>query len=234
MDLSELIARFRVLSGDHGVPPLWDDEEVTRLLNEAEREAAERARLLIDDESVEVTQIALMPGVRRYRLHPKVFDVESASIQRANALHGERKPLCRSDAATMGDLIARRPNFSGWADTFVVRGQPSGDGFEGMFIELDRKPMEAGGILFLSTYRYPLADMEAPTDEPEIPPRDHDALVHWALATAYSTRDMEGSASQRAVTHEAEFIKRFGERDDANVRRKKVRHRAPVTRPLRW
>src|SRR5690606_5376506 len=78
------------------------------------------------------------------------------------------------------------------------------------------------------------ADMEAPTDEPEIPPRDHDALVHWALATAYSTRDMEGSASERAVTDEAEFIKRFGRLDDANVRRKMTRLRAPVTRPVRW
>jgi hypothetical protein len=51
---------------------------------------------------------------------------------------------------------------------------------------------------------------------------------------AYQTRDMEGSASQRAVHHEAEFIKRFGVRDDANVVRKKVRHRAPRVRPLRF
>ena len=42
------------------------------------------------------------------------------------------------------------------------------------------------------------------------------------------------SASQRAVHAEAEFIKRFGERHDANVMRKKRRHRAPVVRPARF
>lgn len=213
---------------------MWDDLQVTSFLNEAEREAAERARLLFDDTTPEVCQILLLPNVRRYRLHPKVFDVSAAAIERAESLHGERRALCRWGEADMRELIDRRPNYFGWGDAFAVGGQASGDGFDGMFIDLDRRPQVAGGILHLSTYRYPLADLEVPVDEPEIAPRDHDALVHWALHAAYQTRDMEGSAAQRAAFHEAEFEKRFGSRDDANVRRKKVRHRAPVTRPIRF
>lgn len=232
MDLSALIARFRTLSGDHGVPALWPDSEVIGFLNEAEREAAERARLLYDKATPEVVTIELLPDQREYRLHPAVFDVEAIGLIRPGGDRGW--PVCRADEADMRWSLQNRPNLSGWAKYFYVYGEPSGDGALGKFLVLDRVPGEAGGRLQLEVYRYPLQDMEDGDDEPEIGPRHHDALVHWALHVAYMTRDMEGSAAQRAAVHEAEFAKRFGLRDDANVMRKKVRHRAPVVRPARF
>ena len=234
MDLSALISRFRNLSGDHGVPPLFADADVIGYLNEAEREAAERARLLFDKDTPELVRIDLLPDVRRYRLHAKVFDVEAAFLERAGATNGQRKRLCRAAKADMDWTSSYRPNLSGWADAFHVVGQATGEGFDGMWLERDRKPTEAGGALYLHVYRYPLADMEVSIDEPEIAPRHHDALPHWALCVAYKTRDMEAGAAARAERHEAEFERRFGVRDDANVMRKKVRHRAPVTRPIRF
>lgn len=232
MDLSALIARFRTLSGDHGVPALWPDAEVTAFLNEAEREAAERARLLYDKTTPAVVEIDLLPDVREYRLHPKIFDVEAIGLQRPG---GDRRwPVCRADEGDMRWSVSRRPNLSGWAGFFFVYGDTDGTGTEGKHLVLDRKPQEAGGKLLLEVYRYPLTDLVDPDDEPEIGPRHHDALVHWALHVAYQTRDMEGSASARAQHHEVEFAKRFGLRDDANVVRKKVRHRAPVVRPQRF
>jgi hypothetical protein len=213
---------------------LWPDGDVTGFLNEAEREAAERARLLYDKTTPEVVEIELLPDVREYRLHPKVWDVEAASLQRPGANNDSLWTLCRADEDDMRWSINQRPNLSGWAKYFLVYGDTTGDEGEGKFLILDRKPSEAGGTLHIEVYRYPLVDMEDGEDEPEIAPRHHDGLVHWALHVAYQTRDMEGSASQRAVHHEAEFIKRFGVRDDANVVRKKVRHRAPRVRPLRF
>lgn len=232
MDISALIARFRTLSGDHGVPALWPDSEVIGFFNEAEREAAERAKLLYDKTTPEVVEIDLLPDVREYRLHPKVFDVEAVNLLRPNG--GRTCSLCRADEGDMRWSINHRPNLSGWAGYFLVYGEPDGAGNEGKFLILDRKPAEAGGKLFIEAYRYPLVDMEDGSDEPEIGPRHHDALVHWALCVAYKTRDIEGSADARADKHEAEFIRRFGSRDDANVMRKKVRHRAPVVRPARF
>lgn len=232
MDLSALIARFRTLSGDHGVPALWPDAEVTAFFNEAEREAAERAKLLYDKTTPAVVEIDLLPDVREYRLHPKIYDVEAIGLERPG---GDRLwPVCRADEGDMRWSVSNRPNLTGWAGHFFVYGDTTGDDALGKHLVLDRKPTEPGGKLLLEVYRYPLVDMEDGTDEPEIGPRHHDALVHWALYVAYQTRDMEGSASQRAQHHEVEFAKRFGLRDDANVVRKKVRHRAPVVRPQRF
>lgn len=232
MNLSALISRFRILSGDHGVPAFWSDAEVTAYLNEAEREAAERARLLYDKTTAEVVQIALLPTVREYRLHPSIFDVDAAGILRPG---GTRN--CAVLRATEEDMrwsLQHRPNLSGWAGYYTIYGGASGDGTLGKYLTLDRQPQEAGGILYLEAYRYPLVEMEDGEDEPEIAPRYHEALVHWALYQAYSTRDAEGNSDARASKHEAEFERRFGLRDDANVARKKVRHRAPVVKAQRF
>lgn len=233
MDLRALENRFRTLSGDHGQPPLFTQSEVYDWANEAEREAAERGRLLADHTTEDVVQVALIAGQREYILHPKVIDVESARIQRPGS-NGGTRPLC---IATLDDMrwgIENRPNLSGWADAFYIYGEPSGDGFDGIHLVLDRKPEQNGGILFMHVYRYPLLDMEAPDDEPEISPRHHDGLIDWMLHRAYSTRDMEGSASARADRHAAAFEARFGVRRNANVTRKQRRHRPSVVKPLRW
>lgn len=227
MDLTALISRFRTLSGDHGVPAFWPDEQVTGFLNEAEREACERARLLYDKTTLEATRIPLVTGQREYLLHPSVFDVEAIGLMRPG---GDRSwPLCRSTDADMRWSIQHRPNLSGWGKYFFVYGDGAG-----RRLVIDRLPGEPGGELQLEVYRYPLQELVDPDDEPEIPPRHHSALVHWALHLAYQTRDMEGASINRAAFHEAEFIKHFGMRDDANVARKKVRHRAPVVRAQRF
>jgi hypothetical protein len=87
--------------------------------------------------------------------------------------------------------------------------------------------------LRLEVFRYPLLEMEQ-GDEPEIAERHRAGLVHWVLKRCYETRDMEGSAPQRAALHEAEFEKLFGIRDNAETMRKRRRHRAPVVRPQRF
>ncbi len=232
MNLSALISSFRILSGDHGVPAFWSDAQVTQYLNNAEREAAERARLLYDKTTPEVVELVLLPSVREYRLHPSIFDVSAASLRRPG---GNRTcPVERASEEDMRWSLIHRPNLSGWGTYFTIYGDASGDGTLGKHLIIDRLPSEAGGILFLEAYRYPLVEMEDGEDEPEIGPRYHPAMVHWALKEAYETRDVEGNSDQRAAKHEAEFDKAFGIRDDANIARKKVRHRAPVVRPARF
>lgn len=228
MDLSELIASFRDLSGDHGVPAFWPDQTVKRFLNEGEREAAQRGKLLPDKTTPVVVDVPLVVGQTDYRLHPSIFDVVAVWLGRG----GSDPRRCLLERALEGDISHAQntqPGREGWARDFDVYGEPGS-----MTLRLGRAPADAGGTLRLEVYRYPLLDMEDDSDEPEIAPRHHEGLVQWALKRAYDTRDMEFSAPQRMVTAESEFTKLFGERHDANVMRKKRRHRAPVVRQARF
>lgn len=229
MDLSALITGFRVTTGDHGVPPLFADDSIAGWFSEAERQAARRAHLLFDDTTPAITQIALAVGQRIYRLHGKVYDVLRAAILPPDS-NGVRKPLTRSSNATMQWTLDTRPGLSGWADAFDLQGDADGADARGLTLRLDRAPAAAGGVLYLATYRYPRFDLSDAGDEPEIALRHHDALADWALYRAYSTRDMETSAAQRAEVHKRRFIEYFGELPDANVLRQQQQHRPPVVR----
>lgn len=233
MDRQALISGFRVMSGDHSVPPLWSDEAITGWLNEAERRAARAARLLFDRDTPAFCQITLLPDVRQYRLHPKVYDVEHIALERPGS-NGQRKAVKRADSADVQWSLDNRPNLSGWADCFDLSGDSDGADTRGMVLRLDRKPAETGGVLHLNVYRYPRFDMEQDGDEPEIALRHHEHLIDWALHRAYLIRDIEGSASPRAERHKKMFTDYFGELQDVNVLRKQQRHRPPVVRPLKW
>jgi len=79
MTLAELIAAFRTDADDLVANPyLWSDAELTRWANEAEQEAALRAKLLFDASTMAVCQIAVLAGTTSYALHAKVHDVEHA------------------------------------------------------------------------------------------------------------------------------------------------------------
>ena len=205
----------------------WDEEQV-RI--KAEREAAERARLLQDKLTPAVTQIPLVIDQRTYLLHPSIFDVESVGLTQDTGKFGD---LCLTTEQELDYYASRHPNVRGWAREYYVYGEPKGNGQAGMRIVLDRAPNLADGMLTLNVYRYPLREMEDSDDEPEIARRHHDGLVDWVLYRAYSERDIEASAPNRAANHLAAFTDRFGVRRDANVMRKHRQQRRPVIRPAR-
>jgi hypothetical protein len=209
---------------------LWADDDVRRWFNEAEREAAERARLLQDKLTPAVTQIPLVIDQRTYLLHPSIFDVESVGLTQDTGKFGD---LCLTTEQELDYYASRHPNVRGWAREYYVYGEPKGNGQAGMRIVLDRAPNLADGMLTLNVYRYPLREMEDSDDEPEIARRHHDGLVDWVLYRAYSERDIEASAPNRAANHLAAFTDRFGVRRDANVMRKHRQQRRPVIRPAR-
>ena len=77
MTLAELIAALRTDADDLVANPyLWSDAELTRWANEAEQEAALRAKLLFDASTTAVCQIAVLAGTTSYALHAKVQDAK--------------------------------------------------------------------------------------------------------------------------------------------------------------
>lgn len=224
MDLSELIASYRDLSGDHGVPAFREDEQLAPLFAEAEREAAERAKLLPDKTTPAVVEVDLVEDQYDYPLHASIFDVVGVYLSKSAT--DKYRPLDRVLEGTVSD-IQRRGYAPGWARGFDIMGEPGQ-----LVLRLDRAPANDDGSLRLEVFRYPLVDLDIaePDRGPEIARRHHRGLVHWVLKSVLETRDLEISSPDRAKFHEAEFIKLFGERHDANVMRQKRRHRAPRVR----
>ncbi len=215
MNLQELRAEFRERVDDLAQPYLWADESVNRWLNEAEREATERARLLYDESTI-VSRITLRAGVPEYKLNPLIIDIDKAGVLASTGRHVLRTPR---------EQVERIPN---WQQT---AGNPSFFFFTDDTLSVWPVP-PADDSLQLRVWRYPREVMERDEDEPEIPARYHMRMVDWACHLAYLKRDADAEDQRRADRHEAAFINSFGIRRDSNVQRKQRRHRAITTKPI--
>lgn len=216
MNLEELIGSFREDSTDKVEPYLWEDEAVTRWLNEAQDEAAVRGRLLLDDSTPAVTTMAVQAGKASYQLHPKIYEIAHLHWQPGAAGH-RSKPV---DLVTREWLDRNHPDWRVRFDFDAVYAIQS----EGS-IRMVPTPREAG-TLTLEAYRLPLKPLTGDGDKPEIHAASHAYLVYWALHRAFSQPDADGFDPQRAATAEAAFTGYFGKRPDADLRRS-TRHDEP-------
>jgi hypothetical protein len=207
MTLAELRSLFRIKSGDIAAPYLWGDPEIDGFLNEAENEAAERASLIYDDTSA-TSLINVVPGTKRYPLTANVVRLDYAELTIPPAIEPDKIPI-----------IDRRE--MRYRALFLIPDRTS--------IELNFTP-DFSGTLRLGMYRLPNTQMTADTDTPEINARYHAKLLDWALHLAYLKTDSDSFDQGKADRHEAEFIANFGQRIDANVRRKHGERRRHVTR----
>jgi hypothetical protein len=80
MNLLALRTECRTRLGDLADPPFWTDKWLDERLNEAEREACIRARL-IEDSSSKATSLEISTAEKRYALHPSVLDVLSCELE---------------------------------------------------------------------------------------------------------------------------------------------------------
>lgn len=221
MDAGELIAEFRSLADDKAEPYLWDDASILRWLNEAQGEAAERARLLYDFTTAACCTIQLSIGVSTYRLHPSVTEVISAKTVTAG---GSETILSRDDPHN----LAGSQVFGAHPQAYALFGTARSG--QGLSLLLDEPPITAD-TLRLAVYRTALEPMELTIDEPEIAEAHHRNLVYYALGIAFTTRDREApDSTQRAAEFNALFDAAFGAPKTAAVKQKIMRHRVPVAR----
>lgn len=187
---------------DAKAPYLWSDSEVDAYLNEAEAEAAERASLIYDDTTVAVTRIAVVAGTKRYALDPSITRIDYAKLG--------------DEDMTVVDQREYKPR-----GFFLLPNSTH--------LELNFDP-QAAETMTLGVYRRPLTLLTSDTDTPEIPATHHFKLLDWALHLAYLKPDADAFDQTKADRHEGLFIANFGQRADANVRRKQQERRRHVVR----
>ncbi len=220
MTLEELIRRFRTLAVDNVQPYLFADEDVTDWLNDGQRQACIRGRLLREDDNQAVCEIALTPGQRTYPLHKSVYEIINARIVPGNG-----------DRARTVFLASREwmdGNMPDWRDE---QGQAE------FAIQDDTSirvvgAVTAGDKLAIECYRTPLKMLANDTDKPEIHEAHHEYLIQWALHKAFSVVDADTFDPQRSDRSEAAFTNYFGRMPDSDLRRMTredvPHHNAPI------
>ena len=207
MTLEDLIRRFRVLAQDNAQPYLWPDDDVTDWLNDAQRHACVRGRLIREDANPAVCQVALEPGRSTYPLHKSLYEIIHLALVPTTG-----EPITLSlqsrewlDATTPNWRFAagRRPEFAVQNDTSL---RIVGD-------------IHAGDVLHIECYRLPLKIMVNEADKPEIHEAHHEHLIHWALHRAFSKPDADTFDANRAALADAAFTRYFGLQPDSDMRR---------------
>lgn len=218
MDLAELVQTFRSRADDSAQPPLWTDTEIISYINEAQREACIRAKLIEDMDTPEVTRLALRAGKGLYDLHCSILWIRRVYLQGSNVALTESSVEYQDEAA-FADWMTR----VGTPRWFIF--------YEGnsqiRFIDAPK----AADTAILRVHRLPLRPMKSPTDRLEIHEKHHFRLLDWALRLAYLKQDADTYDEQKAQKYEAMFTASFGIREDANVLRKHADKDPPIIRP---
>ena len=218
MTLTDLIAVFRLRAEDGVEPYLWSSPEITIYLNEAEKEACERALLIQDSTTPAVCNLSLTAGTAMYPLHASVLNIMYANIG------SEFKPL----VVTTRDAIK-----SMWPDWATRTGTPKflfEDG-EGNVVVVPNPVVN--DIVRITVKRLPINQLSADGDSPEIEEKHHYRMIDWALRCAYLKPDADAEDKGKASGFENEFERSFGYRNDANVTRKQ-RYQTTHTTKSSW
>ena len=206
MHREALRRRVRLLAQDTATPYLWQDEDIDDWLNEAQQEAAIRARLLraTPQSHPALCEFSLTAGESAVTVPDALYEITHQEW----AVGSERRPL---------KLVSRE-----WMDTTLPgwRAMPAG---EPDYLVQDRQQLEvvpppiADGAVLIEGYRLP-EPMGADDEEPGIPLAHHIYLVQWALHVGYSLPDAETFNPGKSQAAEAEFTRYFGARPDADLR----------------
>ena len=208
MTLDDLIAQFRTDSDDSVAPYLASDVAVTSWLNEAEHEAAIRARLLSDVSTPAVCQVAVTAPTTVYQLHPAILDITYAQFTPTGST--------TEYEVSIVDRVDQDRNRPGWRTTTDIPQQAIQTDTQ---IQLGCIP-SSSGVLALEVNRLPLVNMEdSVTESPEIGSIHHRHLVQWALHKHFARPDADVHDTGRSDKALAEFTRVFGLRPDADYRR---------------
>ena len=209
MNLTELIARYRLEATDNACPPFVSDQDATMWFNDAERQAAIRGRLIREDSIDALTNLVFVVDQTTYRLHPAVYEIISLRLV----------PMASPTRTRPITLKSRE-----WMDRFCRDWRTEPTRWDDWAIQDDKSlrfvgKYEAGDIMQLECYRTPLKKMKVGNDVPEIAEIHHEQLVHWVLHKAFNMPDPDLFDPKKAAEAEAAFTDYFGPMPDSDLRR---------------
>lgn len=201
MTLGELTALYHNLADDRESPGFAVDDDVIGWLNEAEREAAFRARLIIDttiELGIQASKAIYLVGFEAIWFRRVQLTLQTVPLTPCNY-----KDL---DKYHHGWLTA-----TGTSKHYVT-----GLDSIGQELRLRTYPIPVlDDDARLIIVRHPLEPMVEPENEPEIESRWHEELVHWALYRGYSRPDADSLDVDKSLKYYERFEKTFGTREAA-------------------
>lgn len=202
MDLPRLLELSRVELDDIIEPYFWSDEDLVRHLNEAVRQAAVRARLLVESQ-LPMCTIALEAGEALYELDRAII-----VVRRAVLASRPSEPLARTTTAALD-----RSSTTWLADTGSPRAIVVDQQGAGRVLRVTPVPT-AADTLQLTVLRYPTVEEQLSVGddgaEPPISEEHHEALIHWVCHRAFRIPDQELQDVARANDHYGQFEAHFG------------------------
>tara|TARA_R110002049_G_scaffold61446_1_gene163663 strand:+ start:8869 stop:9573 length:705 start_codon:yes stop_codon:yes gene_type:complete len=151
MNLKELVNHTRCfILRDTALPTLWSDTEITRYLNQAEKEFAIRTHEIVDDETPAVVKFTTVAGQAAYDLHASIITVNSVGIVEYDTTDSENPvetnytPLEDRTRRQMRRRYAKgRPcQYTTQARTQAIRLDPIPDGAYTVEMVVARKPLQ--------------------------------------------------------------------------------------------
>jgi len=197
MKAREIIEFARDWLDDEVEPYLWSDDKLLRYLNEAEKEACRRQRLLYKNDY----SISVVADTATYTL-------DSGLIELRNVRYSN-KPVTWKSQDGLDDASETWKTATGATpESFMV---------EGRSITFQPVPNTTWTIAY-EGWRLPTNDINDMEDSPEIAEEFHIELAHWVCRRAFSKTGSEENDEKRAALHDAEFQRMFGRPVPAGVR----------------
>ena len=203
MKVSEIMSIFRAETKDKAKPYFVDELMALGFLNQAQSEAARRARLLVDSESQEICRVQVSAGEPVVYIDPRII-----SIRRAR-LASSSRPLVKAKVRDMDDRFPSWDSSTNQSTPMIV---VTDYGTNQLYLHAIPK---ADDELLLTVVREPLSDLKGDNDVPEIPARYHYGLIAWMKYRAYSIDDADRYDPKQAAVALGHFESEFGPRISA-------------------
>lgn len=191
MNSSELLDQFRSDVEDTADPPLWNDEELFRWIDDAQKWFCRLTDGIADASTVSVCRLSVVAGTEWYPTSPLITQIRRATRVDTGA---EIRILSMEKTPLHGVRFDGKP---GPLNTLVA-------GLEKH--KLRAWPMPSEDVTVeLAVFRLPLESINDRSQELEIDEQHHLALLHWVKHCAYLKNDVETYDKRKADDYEARF-----------------------------